>query len=493
MKCVMPGRFVTDRLPYWLIGLFLLLFAATAYHRATDFDDAWFAEQAYFLLRDGVVRSEFFRGINHWEERIYVFHKLYIYLLAGWTRLFGFTAPAVETLGTVGAVLNVAGLYALTQRDVVPGSNVNQLALTGWTILLYVSCGLVLRYGFVARPETMNAAFGLWGYYWLSTSQTSISRPNVRLVLAAIFAGLAALTHLNGLMYGLAGLTWLAWSRRWREGIVYGLVWAVVCAFYFTDVLLDNQWVRLAEQFRYDPATRHLFGWMAKLNTLISFHQMLFHNQVEAAITLLAVLVSWFGWRTDRVSRPLIIYLLAATIWMWLLTRGSSKYYMLLIVPFVCLLAGRSVAGSAAQWPHWAQRLSIVVVVLWLGSGLWEGGLLLLENRAPVVHERTAALARRMGKEGSTVIAPLDFFFDQIGHYRIHSLSYYYLVNQHEYSGKLSLTQFFDLAAREQAAYVITDPMLNMAYDIPNDAPARIGHYYRIFQDDWNSLYRLEK
>jgi hypothetical protein len=35
--------------------------------------------------------------------------------------------------------------------------------------------------------------------------------------------------------------------------------------------------------------------------------------------------------------------------------------------------------------------------------------------------------------------------------------------------------------------------MLNMAYDIPNDAPARIGHYYRIFQDDWNSLYRLEK
>ncbi len=491
MKFVMPGRFATDRLPYWLIGLFLLLFAATAYHRATDFDDAWFAEQAYFLLRDGVVRSEFFRGVNHWEERIYVFHKLYIYLLAGWTSLWGFSAPAVETLGTAGAALNMAGLYVLTRRGVVSGDSLKRLALTGWTLLLYVSCGLVLRYGFVARPETMNAAFGLWGYYFLSTSASA--RLGGRLVLAAIFAGLAALTHLNGLMYGLAGLTWLAWSRRWREGVVYGLIWAVVCAFYFTDVLLDNQWARLAEQFRYDPATRHLFGWLAKLNTLISFHQMLFHNQVEAATTLLALLVSWFSWRYDRVSRPLIVYLLATTVWMWLLTRGSSKYYMLLILPFVCLLSGRAVAGSAGRWPRWAQGLGITIIVLWLGSGLWEGGLLLLENRAPVVYERTAALARRMGKEGSTVIAPLDFFFDQIGHYRIHSLSYYYLLNQHEYGGNLSLTQFFDLAAREHAAYVITDPMLNMAYDIPNSVPARIGRYRRVFQDDWNSIYRLEK
>jgi hypothetical protein len=98
-----------------------------------------------------------------------------------------------------------------------------------------------------------------------------------------------------------------------------------------------------------------------------------------------------------------------------------------------------------------------------------------------------------MGKEGSNVIAPLDFFFDQIGHYRVHSLSYYFLLNQHEYGGKLSVPQFFDLAAREQAAYVITDPKLNMAYDIPNSAPERIGRYRRIFQDDWNSIYRLEK
>ncbi len=489
----MPDRFLSDRLPYWLIGPFLLLFAATMYHRATDFDDAWFAEQAYFFLRDGVVRSEFFRGVNHWEERIYVFHKLYIYLLAGWTRLFGFSAPAVESLGTVGAALNVAGLYAMTRRGVMPGINANRPALFGWTVLLYVSCGLVLRYGFVARPETMNAAFGLWGYYFLSTAQTGNDRPTGRLVMAAIFAGLAALTHLNGLMYGLAGLTWLAWQRRWRTGVVYGFVWAVVCAFYFTDVLLDNQWARLAEQFRYDPATRHLFGWMAKLSTLASFHQMLFHNQVEAAITVLSVFVGWFSWQYDRQSRPLIVYLLAATVWMWLLTRGSSKYYMLLLLPYTCLLAGRAVAVSAVRWPRWGQRLSAAAVVLWLGSGLVEGSLLIGENQAPIVHERTAALARRMGKEGSTVIAPLDFFFDQIGHYRIHSLSYYFLLNQHEYGGKLLVPQFFDLAAREQAAYVITDPKLNMAYDIPNSAPERIGRYRRIFQDDWNSVYQLER
>lgn len=492
----MPDRQRIEPWLYWLAGLFVGLFALTTYHRATDFDDAWFAEQAYFLLRDGVVRSEFFRGVNHWEDRIYVFHKLYIYLLAGWTALLGFSAPAVESLGTLGAALNVAGLYALTRHATMGDQQTR--TLFGWSLLLYVSCGLVQRFGFVARPETMNAAFGLWGYYFLSTiPPRSLSPDQVRplsgrLVLAAVLAGLAALTHLNGLMYGLAGLTWLAVARRWREGFLYGLIWVTVFAVYFTDVAVDGQWARFLQQFRYDPATRHLFGWLAKLRTLASFHQMLFHNQVEAAITLLTVLVGWLSWRYDRASRPLIGYLASLTVWLWLITRGSTKYYMLLLLPFACLLAGRALVGSVRQWPVRWQRVAAVLVVGWLVSGVAEAGQLLYANRAPVVAERTARLATLMGKPGATIIGPLDLFFEQVGHYRIHSLTYYYLLNQHEYGGKLSLPQFFELAAREGAAYVVTDPKLNMAYDIPDTAPARIGRYRRIYQDDWNSLYKLE-
>jgi hypothetical protein len=61
---------------------FTLLLAAlllTFFHRANYYDEAWFAEQSFWLMRDGHVRSELFRGYIGWGSGLYVFHKLFIY------------------------------------------------------------------------------------------------------------------------------------------------------------------------------------------------------------------------------------------------------------------------------------------------------------------------------------------------------------------------------------------------------------------------------
>ncbi len=59
------------------VSLLLLIGAllVTCCYRTEHFDDAWFAEQSYWLVKDGWVRSELFRGMNGWEDRIYVVRR----------------------------------------------------------------------------------------------------------------------------------------------------------------------------------------------------------------------------------------------------------------------------------------------------------------------------------------------------------------------------------------------------------------------------------
>jgi hypothetical protein len=47
----------------WLVPVLIILTLATFYHRFPTGDDAWFAEQSYWLSKSGIVRSNFFKGM----------------------------------------------------------------------------------------------------------------------------------------------------------------------------------------------------------------------------------------------------------------------------------------------------------------------------------------------------------------------------------------------------------------------------------------------
>ena len=112
----------------------------------------------------------------------------------------------------------------------------------------------------------------------------------------------------------------------------------------------------------------------------------------------------------------------------------------------------------------------------------------LVENRiAPDREKHNSLLASYMPRHQTNVIAPLEFFFGQIDNYQIRGLTYYYLLEQ--MGQKMPLTTFFQLAAQENVAYIISDYGKNASYEIPYDAPAQIGSYHRVFRDEWSSVY----
>ena len=67
----MPFALFPIRVYQSILLLILSSLAVTFFHRAEYFDEAWFAEQSFWLIRDGKVRSELFHGYNEWENDYY--------------------------------------------------------------------------------------------------------------------------------------------------------------------------------------------------------------------------------------------------------------------------------------------------------------------------------------------------------------------------------------------------------------------------------------
>lgn len=471
-----PGRVY-----YLVIAGLAFLFASTLPHRIEHFDDPWCAEQAHWLLKDGYVHSEMFRGLNFWEDRLYVFHKAFVYAQAPVLWVFDFSVVGAKT---TPLLFGVAGLGLLLYY--FRGRSEAQVLATA----LYLGCGTLMLFGFDNRPETMVMAFGFASYLVLSRERL----PASHLALAGVLAGLAALTHLNGLIYVAAGALWLLMQRGWRPALGFGVAGGLTTGLYFLDALLDGRLDRLVYQFVHDPVTAANQHLATKLAVMADFHRTFFHSEGETFLTIVLVLVLLvLALRT--VTRPALSpamrYLLLLLGLFWLLTKSNTAYYYLLFVPFIVVVLAETLLAAAPRLAPWQRTAVLALLALYpVGAGLRAYNLLRENWTYPDTENENARLAAFMPERGAKIIAPIDFFFGQINNYRIHSLSYYYFVESMQYHGELPLPTFFDLAARDAVRYVVTDQRLNNAvYHIPADAPGRIGAYRRVFQDAWHSVY----
>jgi hypothetical protein len=472
----MPFSIFSGRIYSAALICLLVALAATGYRRYVHFDDAWFAEQSYWLLRDGRVRSELFRGYNGWENQLYVFHKLFIYAGAGMMRLLGMSLAASKLLTSLCACLTGWLIWQYARR----GSREEQ-----WlAVLLYFGCGTIIRYFCVNRPEIMCMTLGFASY--LALDQPAEQRP--RSFLAGVLAGLAALTHLNGLIYVVAGGFWLLIRTGWRTTLWFGLAGGLTVSLYALDALLAGQVATLVGQFVHDPATQSNFRLSDKISVMLNYHQLWFHSVYEIPLSVLALLSLLVFRRFVRWSQPIVLYLCLLVITFWLLSKSNFDFYYILFVPWLVLL---TVHYLPDYWPTLTlgkQRTGRVLLAGYVAVSIVCVAFVLVENYTrPHVESYNAQLARHMPRHHTRIIAPITFVFGQIDAYQIHGLTYYELLEKR--SGPLPLSRFFAQADSSRVEYVVSDGLQNASYVIPLDAPARIGAYTRIFRDDRTSIY----
>ncbi|MFO7603006.1 MAG: hypothetical protein R6X06_04230 [Gammaproteobacteria bacterium] len=153
---------------HWLALTALAVFGASLYQRWITGDDTWFAEQAYWFLQHGYVRSDLFEGVLGYETRQFVYHKLHVWQGALTLWLFGWNAYYLKALPliyiTVFLFLIRHYLYAWLQAE----KNVFYTF-----VFLFFTNNLIIQHGFEYRPDVMMMVTGFVSFMFLRSGQAT--------------------------------------------------------------------------------------------------------------------------------------------------------------------------------------------------------------------------------------------------------------------------------------------------------------------------------
>ena len=499
----MPGPDLPTGRGYWwlaLVGLALLL--ASTWHRLLHTDDAWIGEQVWWMAHGGYVRSELFRGYLRAEVYQEVYHKLFVWQAALLVRALGWSVYVLKgiSLAYLALFCALAGRYLRQLPLPRPGR------AAGLFFALLLGNALVAEFSFVFRPELMLMTLGFGSWLLLRRALPgeamrpgeATARPAHSAALgwaagAGLLAGLAALTHLNGLVFGLAGGALLLWRRRWLAALAFGAAAAGAGSLYFVDVWRHHSWALYWRQL-HPAVAENSPGLGERLLYLLAEHQRFFHSPKEIVLSLLLLLAAWVLWpqraRLGTEWRNLALYAGLLVLALDLIAQGKTSKYLLLYLPYLLLLVVLAFEQLAAR-PR-LRPLALGLLGLYAVVNLTYTALLVSEQRNQQVENRQ--LAERLRPHwGQHVVAPVNFIFPAITHFQLQGATYYFMLAS-EHEQRQQPFDFFATAARQGFPLVILDPeaLHELHLPPPTQPGQRFGTYRFAFADHEHYVYEAQ-
>ncbi|AEI48629.1 hypothetical protein [Runella slithyformis] len=393
-------------LRFLAIGL-ISVAVCTYYQRYPTDDDAWFAEESYWLLQDGKVRSEFFRGLLGWEKHYLVNHKLFIAVGALLLSVFPDSVYGAKLPGLLFFILLLSVMiYEVKRRRYSP---INEPLLL--LLILLFGHALMVKMSFENRPEMMLIAFGFCSFCIIRSARLRWQT----VALGGSLAGLAALSHLNGIIFILAGFMTLLLTQPYRYALLFALFAGLTGSFYFYDVLtVPNGFETWWFQFRNDPATQNAFGWQAKLAVMLSFPTIFVESPEQLSLTVLLIGVLWFKRKQlSYLDKTLVIYSLSLLFSFWFITKRASGIYQVLFIPFMILLILETVYKKPEKSiPAYLKMVFFLYVLV----GVAGNAMVIHSNRREYLPNTYAELRKNIPAHTAGVV-PLTFFFNEYKHY----------------------------------------------------------------------------
>lgn len=399
-----------------------LLFAYSLWHRQPDIDDAWIGEHAYWMAQKGYVKSELMHGITHQDIRHIVHHKFFTLLGALFVSVFGFSLFTLKSVSLFGLIIFLFVFYKYQQKYS------GNFAL--WISLLLVGANaFVFQYAFVYRPEIIVMTLGFISFIFLERG-ISNSFQYKWIVLSGLFAGLAAATHLNGLIYISAGGLLLLIKRKPIQALAFGLAAIPTLAVYFYDFTREfnfNYWIY---QIKDSPAlhkTGMLPDWLWIMEKPFREQMRFFHSPKEISFSLLFVFILTAAFKRLRAEKDMLIYLGLLIISLSSLSVHATSKYLMLYLPVMIIIMSRGLTIFAL----WGEPGSANIRLHRTPKAYWAGSLLLIYLAVQMVWnvknsiskfdpaENRAIAEKYFGKETKNlnILAPMNFIFNEIEHF----------------------------------------------------------------------------
>jgi len=468
--------------------LSVALFIITLYQRWITLDDAWFAELAYWFLKDGYAHSELFEGLPVLEGQHLVYHKLHIWLGSLIIWLFGWNAYFLKAISLVAIIIFLFVVRKFIRKR-FKDQEINLFSI--FSVLFFINT-IVVLHGFEYRPDIPMMLTGFVSYVFL---RELIDQKHWSYAfISGIMTGVTMLFHINGLIFLLAGVTLLFIEKiKFKYIIVFLCGCAVSFSVYFYEMLsiekLHEYYYELTENPAVSDEDKTFFGVIGKI---LYEPKRYMHHTFEFFYLLLLVLVVSVNWRYIRGHgelRLILNYFLCLTFFMSAIVTGSKTVYLLYTLPYLLLIV--SVLFKRTICKGNVRPLFIIVLVLYTVTNIGRNYSIYERQNGEIVDLHARIVNKYKIHNDAKIFAPVTFIFNEISNTRIQSVMPYIIKYQNDYSIITPQLIFTDIALRKKSFAILTDKTLEDLRFSPKAGRTYYGYEY-LGKEETLHIFKLE-
>ncbi|KAF0200739.1 MAG: hypothetical protein FD170_3268 [Bacteroidetes bacterium] len=405
-----------------IILLTSILFIFSLWQRQPDIDDAWIGEHAYWMADKGYVKSELMHGITNQHIRHIVHHKLFTLAGALFISIFGFSLFTLKSVSLFSLIVFLIIFYRYLKK------RVNDQTL--WIGMLLISVNaFIFQYSFVFRPEIMVMTLGFVSFIFLERGVNETFKLKW-VLLGGLFAGLAAATHLNGLIFIASGGLLLFFKRKPKLAVLFGLAAIPGFAVYFYDFSREFGFDYWLYQIKDAPALhtiRDLPESLSLLERPFREQRRFFHSPKEISFSVLFIFLMIAGRKEIRKNSLPLMYLLFLVISLAAVSVHSTSKYLMLYMPVMVVLMSRAFSFVAIESTSDNNffRLKTSSLAKWaVGLTMLYIGIQMYWNVNTSINKYDTNANRRFSEtyfgkdtEELNILAPMNFIFNEIDHF----------------------------------------------------------------------------
>jgi hypothetical protein len=457
--------------------IFSLLYIITIFTRFPNGDEGLQAEHVYFLDKLGFVKSDIWAGYGYgWEVKQFHYHKGLILLGVLFNNLFGFSLPSLRLIAVVFYLLFVYFLF-LFFRD-LKHKNSNLFFLI--TLFLLLLSNVFAEFVFIYRPEVVMMSLGMGAIYFL---QKGLAKEKVRFIIyAGLLTGLAAFTHLIGIVLVIAGGITLLWFRQFKYAMVFGLFATLALCLYFYDLLSAESFRGFLFQFTNEASIADKQA--NPLGHIFSEHMRFFSSEVEAMFSILFFMSLAANYRYLRQNHGIfLVFGIASMLTMMFVSHTATPKYALLYFPFMAFVIALSIIRYSGYRKYY-RIIFTVFLSMFLGYHTYRD-LKLITPRVDIA-ERNNEIASHLPGKYSNVTSFSTFVFNEIEYFTIHgflAIYRYYTKNRPGYDR--TTQDMFEFCDNMNDRYIIIDRL------VLTDKFFRFIEKEKIKKGDIRGMYRV--
>ncbi|CAN5128103.1 hypothetical protein BH23BAC1_BH23BAC1_29950 [soil metagenome] len=453
------NQLFSNRILVAIISTGLLILIASLWRRYIHVDEPWLGEQAYWLAKEGIVKLETMKGIGNFSERMFVYHKFYVILGALLIKAFGWSVYIFKFQTLIIYLLFFLIFYLYHKEN---SSKITRRYFLIACTLIFVN-PITLVFSFTYRPEILVMTLGFLSFFFLNKN---IKSGKIQFAaLAGIFSGLAFFTHLNGLIFSVAGFFLLVFFKKYRAVGYFTITSCVVSLFYTYDLWAPGNLETMVYEFKNYPLFQFgekqlnsgITGFLeARLESLFYEHKRYLWSYYVFPLSILFWIALAANFRIlKRNFQSLLVYTLILIFSLAFLSSYKAQHYLIYFYPYMALIIAIGILKAQIFNKKLLMIIYLALFSLQLFYLPYELNKIIVRNEN-VIDKHATVLANVPALQGERILVPWEFIYNELPDYNlVNDLTYKF--PQMERGQQLSQVSFFKRAIDLNVQYIVYD------------------------------------